>query len=445
MIIRPSFFSAFACIASRCRDNCCIGWEIDIDEETDRFYRKTKGEFGKQLHKGISREGQPHFKLQGEACYFLNSDHLCEIYRNLGEEHLCGICREHPRFYEWYEDIPGLPDRTEAGLGLCCEEAARLLFSEEQPLAFETEWESLEEKNSWEQAVSAIRAALDRSWDRGAASLLESEPEEGNFSALEPGMEQAAYLVSLFQAREKAISILQNRREGLGSRVRCFLTLTEHLQAELDAMDPDDLGEAAAAIWNTAKRAESSAPEAVSKAAETGNRASEAENHAAETGNRGKKQKADRALQAYCSVLEALEPIHPDWPERMRKLNQEREILLAAIPDFMEKTGYWQYAYEHLMVYFVYRYWGKAAYDGDLLSRASLAVASAALVMMLDLEAFHCFAGFSLEQQADDAKDYSREIEYSEENMAFLEQVFWEREELSLKAIKELAEILWPS
>ena len=38
------------------------------------------------------------------------------------EESLCDICTEHPRFYNEYGDV------FEAGLGMCCEEAARLLL-----------------------------------------------------------------------------------------------------------------------------------------------------------------------------------------------------------------------------------------------------------------------------------------------------------------------------
>ena len=146
MIVKPSYCGSFQCIASRCRDNCCIGWEIDIDEETDQFYRTVKGEFGKRLEDGISREGTPHFRLKGEQerCAFLNDSNLCDIFIHLGEEHLCGICREHPRFYEWYEEIPGLLDWTETGLGLCCEEAARLFVSESGPLRLTVEWESEE-------------------------------------------------------------------------------------------------------------------------------------------------------------------------------------------------------------------------------------------------------------------------------------------------------------
>ena len=37
MILRvPFYYKEFHCIADACKDSCCIGWEIDIDEETAR-------------------------------------------------------------------------------------------------------------------------------------------------------------------------------------------------------------------------------------------------------------------------------------------------------------------------------------------------------------------------------------------------------------------------
>ena len=33
MIVRvPDYFSEFSCIAGDCKDSCCLGWEIDIDD-----------------------------------------------------------------------------------------------------------------------------------------------------------------------------------------------------------------------------------------------------------------------------------------------------------------------------------------------------------------------------------------------------------------------------
>ena len=130
-IIFPDYYDSFKCIASACRHNCCIGWEIDIDEESMAYYRSVGGEFGKRLKKNISRRGSPHFVLcENERCPFLNGDNLCDIYTELGEEHLCQICSDHPRFSNFYSGS------TEIGLGLCCEAVAELVLSREEPVRF---------------------------------------------------------------------------------------------------------------------------------------------------------------------------------------------------------------------------------------------------------------------------------------------------------------------
>ncbi len=33
-IRRPAYYKAFRCIGSDCTENCCIGWEIDVDEDS---------------------------------------------------------------------------------------------------------------------------------------------------------------------------------------------------------------------------------------------------------------------------------------------------------------------------------------------------------------------------------------------------------------------------
>ena len=98
---------------------------------TQEVYRKVAGAFGDRLRANIE---DGHFKLlPHDRCPFLDKDNLCEVYQNLGEDALCDICTEHPRFVEVYGDI------MERGLGLCCEEAARLLLEGEGPLAFTCE------------------------------------------------------------------------------------------------------------------------------------------------------------------------------------------------------------------------------------------------------------------------------------------------------------------
>lgn len=131
LLRKPDFYDKFKCTASRCSDTCCVGWEIDVDEASQEAYRKVTGAFGDKLRANIE---DGHFKLfPHDRCPFLDGNNLCEIYKHLGEGALCDICREHPRFVEVYGDI------MEKGLGLCCEEAARLLLEGEGPLTFTSE------------------------------------------------------------------------------------------------------------------------------------------------------------------------------------------------------------------------------------------------------------------------------------------------------------------
>ena len=122
MVFRvPSYYKKFRCTAGKCTDNCCIGWEIAIDSETADFYKSFDGVFGKRLRENISDENI--FILKDERCPFLNDDNLCDIIINCGENRLCQICRDHPRFFNWYGNI------KEGGIGLSCEEGARLVLT----------------------------------------------------------------------------------------------------------------------------------------------------------------------------------------------------------------------------------------------------------------------------------------------------------------------------
>ncbi|MBR2907629.1 MAG: flagellin lysine-N-methylase [Clostridia bacterium] len=121
----PSYYRRFSCKAGACRHSCCRGWEIDIDDRTLARYERESGDLGDRLRAHISRDGTPHFILTpGDSCPFLRTDGLCELILSCGEDILCEICREHPRFHN------ELPDRIESGLGLSCEAAAELILGE---------------------------------------------------------------------------------------------------------------------------------------------------------------------------------------------------------------------------------------------------------------------------------------------------------------------------
>lgn len=131
----PKYYSDFRCIADRCTDNCCIGWEIDVDSDTLDKYRNFDGKLKDKIMSAISDDDNPHFILENERCRFLNDKNLCGLLLEIGEENLCEICSEHPRYYEWFDTL------TEVGVGLCCEEAARLILTSDFSLVCDKEFE----------------------------------------------------------------------------------------------------------------------------------------------------------------------------------------------------------------------------------------------------------------------------------------------------------------
>jgi len=128
-LFAPDYYKNFKCIADKCRHSCCIGWEIDIDNETLSCYNQMPGELGIKLRNIISTEAVPHFILDSdERCPFLTGNNLCEIILLSGEDKLCQICSDHPRFRNFFDS------RTEIGLGLCCEAAGKLILSQKNKL-----------------------------------------------------------------------------------------------------------------------------------------------------------------------------------------------------------------------------------------------------------------------------------------------------------------------
>ena len=73
--IKPSFYEKFKCIGSKCTDNCCIGWEIDVDEAALEKYKGVKDAFGERLMSELTQsdDGSTCFNLcENDRCPFLN-------------------------------------------------------------------------------------------------------------------------------------------------------------------------------------------------------------------------------------------------------------------------------------------------------------------------------------------------------------------------------------
>lgn len=185
--VMPDYYGQFKCIADKCRHTCCVGWEIDVDDAALDVYQTVPGRLGQKLHQNIVRDDCPHFKLTPEErCPFLNEQNLCELILELGEDSLCQICSDHPRFRNDFSD------RTERGLGLCCEAAAELILG------------------------------------RTEKAQLLCEQSDAPESPLEP-LEQA-----ILSARSRAFAIVQDRSLLMDARIRRLLNEFEIQMPQLD-------------------------------------------------------------------------------------------------------------------------------------------------------------------------------------------------------------------
>ncbi len=116
----------FSCIAGKCKHNCCIGWQIDIDKKTLSSYQVLKE---KDVRFDDNSFCNNTFRLDDALrCPFLDGDNLCHIIKNYGEKTLCKTCKTHPRFKNFFTGV------IETGLGLYCEEATRIILSSKEKM-----------------------------------------------------------------------------------------------------------------------------------------------------------------------------------------------------------------------------------------------------------------------------------------------------------------------
>lgn len=72
-IVTPDYYKNFKCIAGECTDTCCAGWDVDVDKESYKQYRRVIGSFGNKLRSVMvpSEDGGCTFTLKEGRCPFL--------------------------------------------------------------------------------------------------------------------------------------------------------------------------------------------------------------------------------------------------------------------------------------------------------------------------------------------------------------------------------------
>lgn len=381
MILRvPEYYDEFSCIASRCKDSCCAGWEIDIDDESYEYYRSVEEPFGDRLRESmfVAEDGGYRFKLKGpKRCAMLNDNNLCDLYTALGEEALCEVCTEYPRFSLVYGQV------EQKALSLSCEEVGRILFGRTEP----------------EQLID-IELPGDCEDD-------EEDPQ---------------YVAFMEWVQKEAVAILQNRELSITERTREFLAWCDRVQTIINySQAKDDLSILEA--WK--------------------NQDADREIREWEQKNIEGKEKPARNLsyEDFCDRFEIfldMEELDEEWINTKAEFEQiyhedTYERLLLA---YLNSKDYSELGYEHLLVYFVYRYLMNAVYDYDILSYAKMIVVATLVVRDMDAARFQRNGGsFTMFDRIDVARIFSKEVEHSEGNAEDLKEMCMMEEIASVDAL----------
>jgi lysine-N-methylase len=144
------YLDQFKCIGAACSDNCCKGWDVDIDRHTYQLYQSLeKSPLADQFKTDLVINTKPHpdgvdyaqmVLTAKKHCPFLTQDDWCSIQRHHGEKALSLVCHNFPRTFNNIDDV------IEVSATLSCPEVARLVLVRESVLELRRE---LLERSKW--------------------------------------------------------------------------------------------------------------------------------------------------------------------------------------------------------------------------------------------------------------------------------------------------------
>jgi lysine-N-methylase len=127
-----------------------------------------------------------------------------------------------------------------------------------------------------------------------------------------------------------------------------------------------------------------------------------------------------RSLSEWADIYLELERLEAPWTDRLMEL-KETDISQTSALD----TAEWETAFEQLLVYFLYRQLPFALDDGEYEGRAAFCVLSYRMIRALCHAHAVLHDGICLDDLVEIARQYSAEIEYSDENVeALLDALF---------------------
>lgn len=401
--IRPDFYERFACIADKCPDTCCAGWQIMIDEDSLEKYENTEGEFGKILENSIDWE-EGCFYQNNKRCAFLNDKNLCDLYLALGEEGFCDTCRNYPRHVEEFEGL------RELSLSLSCPVAAKMILSnlgmpkfsvteDEEPDELEDEFEDFD-LLLFTQLEDARKAVFEK-------LAQGNESEQGNAMSGEKSMH--VKMQNALKLAEKMQDCIEDDR---------FFDLEEVIREYSESEN----GEAAHTEPESSKAAVGTEDTCSSEKKEQYTAFYE--------------QKLD-----FFNTVHGLERLRDEWSEVLIDLeatlyhrgeaeyHKLRERFFTYLEENQKEKERWENTGLQLFVFFVYTYFCGAVYDGWIFSKMALAVFSVEFIRELLMARWTQNGSLSFQDYVELSYRYAREIEHSDLNLNALEEYFMEKKQ----------------
>ena len=359
---KPHYYEKFFCTADQCPDTCCTGWQIVIDENSLEKYSNVSGDFGIRLLNSIDwREGI--FEQYDKRCSFLNSENLCDIYKELGAEALCDTCRLYPRHIEEFENL------REFSLSLSCPVAAKMILECQESVKF------LEEQDEQEEC--------------------EDDFEDFDFLLFD----------CLLEVREKLFSIVQNRKIPVEKRMFCVLRTAKNLQDALDEgelFERDFISDMELYLQEEIKEFSGSFYETVQVL-------------------RKDLLRLEVLREEWKANLKAAENLFQKgeiW------YMDKRERYKAEIKNTIGQEQ-WDIYKEQLLMFFLYTYFCGAVYDDMIYSKGVLSVISVFWIEEITFWNWAKDERIIEEKNIlETAYRYAREIEHSDENLNLLEEIF---------------------
>ena len=432
----PNYFNEFKCIASECEDTCCAGWEIVIDDETHKRYENVEGEFGEILRsKIVKSDGENIFLLNNGNCSFLNEKKMCEIYINLGEDHLCYTCQQFPRYTEEFLDL------KEVGLSLSCPEAARIILRKAENTTFNLSEEVNCENEIKEELEDDLSLSceninssncdlckssnLKNSENNRLFNLSESENREcfecnnsevdsftDDEDCFDEGIDEEV-LSEFLECRNIVFKIIERNDFDLGTKAALALEFVKEVQNKIDLGDMDEIPELMEEY-----RDENFINTLIE----------ELESF------KGKESIKHKNLCEYLNVYKSIKHINSNDPLGLEKalkyFEGNEEFYLRKHKEFNEYYKENLYKFKNIFVYFVFRYFMKAIFDYDVSAKIKLAIISTLTIKELAVVRFiENNNEFTEEDMVEVSRIYSKDIEHSDENIENLQEIF-ETEEI---------------